>query len=115
MGGSDKRVNRMKEQAIEVHLYGRLRRYAPDPRPDRNSVVYLEPQASDTVAEALAYLDLSPEEVYHVFLNGALLTTRNSMAPWLKYQRSASSGLDTELRPGDRLGLFAQDMALLVV
>jgi hypothetical protein len=100
---------------VEVHLYGSLRRYAPDPRPDRESVVRLEPQPRETVETTLERLGISPAEVYHLFLNGALLSTRNSMAPWLDYQRPRSQGLDTPVRPGDRLGLFACDMGLLVV
>ncbi len=99
---------------LEVHLYGKLRRYAPDARPDRESVVRLAPNPDETVRTALERLHIAPEEVYHVFLNGKLLATRNSMAPWLRYQQAAG-GLDTPLELGDRLGLFARDMALLVV
>ena len=108
---------------VEIHLYGCLRRYAPDSRPDRESVVRLEPQPGDTVRATLERLGIPSTEVYHVFLNGALLFTHNSMAPWLDYQRAGDSvpgrppshGLDTLVRPGDRVGLFARDMALLVV
>jgi hypothetical protein len=102
---------------VEIHLYGSLRRYAPDPRPDRESVVRLEPQPEETVETVLERLGISPAEVYHIFLNGAILTTRNSMAPWLRYQEASSydRGLDAPVGAGDRLGLFASDMALLVV
>ena len=41
--------------------------------------------------------------------------THNSMAPWLEYQRMEGQGMDTFVRDGDRLGLFASDMALLVL
>jgi len=73
------------------------------------------------VETALERLGISPAEVYHVFLNGALLSTRNSMAPWLDYQQvhadaaSPAQGLDTPVQDSDRLGLFAHDMGLLVV
>ena len=101
---------------VEVHLYGSLRRHAPDPRPDRESVVRLELQPGDTVKTTLERLSISPAEVYHLFLNGALLFTRNSMAPWLKYQEGHfNNGLDTPVQESDRLGLFARDMGLLVV
>jgi uncharacterized protein YbcC (UPF0753/DUF2309 family) len=101
---------------VEIHLYGNLRRYVSDPRPDRESVARLEPQPEETVRTALERLGISPDEIYHVFLNGTLLSTRNSMAPWLKYQESrAGQGLDTSVQEGDRLGLFARDMALLLV
>ncbi len=101
---------------LEIHLYGSLRRYAPDSRPDRESVARLEPQLKETVGTTLERLGISPDEIYHVFLNGALLSTRNSMAPWLKYQKShVNEGLDTPVQEGDRLGLFARDMGLLVI
>ena len=100
---------------VKVHLYGSLRRYAPDSRPDRESVARLEPHPEETVGTALERLGISPDEIYHIFLNGALLSTRNSMAPWLEYQRAGVEGLGTPVRSGDRLGLFAHDMALLVV
>lgn len=102
---------------IEIHLYGKLRRHAPDPRPDRESVVRLEPRPGETVRMALEQLSIPPTEVYHVLLNGTLLSTRNSMAPWLGYQQAGARdrGLDTPLQPGDRLGLFAGDMGMLVV
>jgi len=101
----------------EIHLYGSLRRHAPDPRPNRESVVRLEPRPGETVGTVLEQLSIAPTEVYHVFLNGALLFTHNSMAPWLVYQQAGArdQGLDTLLQPDDRLGLFASDMGMLVV
>jgi hypothetical protein len=102
---------------VEIHLYGSLRRYAPDSRPNRESVVRLEPRPVETVGTVLERLGISPAEVYHVFLNGAILATQNSMAPWLRYQEAGACdrGLDAPVEVGDRLGFFAGDMALLVV
>jgi hypothetical protein len=80
-------------------------------------VVRLELQPGETVETVLERLGISPAEVYHIFLNGAILSTRNSMAPWLRYQEAGvfDRGLDAPMEAGDRLGLFASDMALLVV
>ncbi len=106
---------------IQVHLYGKMRRYAPDPRPDHESVLQIEPQPGETVRTLLERVGIAPSEPYHVFLNGALLATHNSMAPWLCYQQAGegvpcgSGELDVPVQPGDRLGIFASDMALLVV
>ena len=101
---------------MEVHLYGSLRHYAPDSRPDRESVVRMVPRPGETVGTVLEQVGISPSEVYHIFLNGALIVTSNSMAPWLRYQQGGDAkGLDTLVEPGDRLGLFARDMGLLVV
>ena len=106
---------------IEIHLYGNLRRHAPDPRHNQDSVVWLEPRPGETVGTTLERLNILPTEISHIFLNGTLLSTRNSMAPWLGYQQardrmsSPDLGLDTPVRSGDRVGLFARNMALLVV
>ncbi|MCS7282393.1 MAG: hypothetical protein NZ769_03390 [Anaerolineae bacterium] len=106
---------------IEVRLYGKLRRFGPDPRGDRETVVYLEAESGETVGSALARLGIPQAELAHIFLNGRLLTTCNSMAPWLRYQRvredvpTCESNLDHPLHDGDRLGLFGRDMAMLVV
>ncbi|MDY7040921.1 MAG: hypothetical protein SVX38_08650 [Chloroflexota bacterium] len=106
---------------IEIHLYGNLRRYASDTRPDRDSVVWLEPATGETIQTLLGRLGIPPTEVCHVFLNGALLSTDNTMARWLRYQQAQENvsnrdrGLDVLLKSGDRVGLFARDMALLVV
>ncbi|MBN1177831.1 MAG: hypothetical protein JXD18_01355 [Anaerolineae bacterium] len=100
---------------IEIYLYGRLRRYAPDARPDRESVVRVAPGEGETVGALLERVGIARDEPYHVFLNGALLSTRNTMAVWLSYQEGANDGLDVPARSGDRIGLFGRDMALLVV
>ncbi len=106
---------------VEVHLYGQLRRYAADPRPDRESMVRLDARSGETVGTLLERLGILPAEVGHIFLNGTLLFTRNAMAPWLGYQQARAGaptqdqGLDFPVRDGDRVGLFAQDMAMLVV
>ena len=106
---------------IEVHLYGRLRRFAADPRPDRESIVRLVPQPGETVLMMLERVGIPIADVCHVFLNGALVSTHNSMAPWLGYPQAAGgrpgsgAGLEMALQDGDRLGLFARDMMMLVV
>ncbi len=100
---------------VAIHLYGKLRRHAADSRASGESVVCLEPRSKETVRTALERVGVAPYEIYHVFLNGSILSTRNAMAPWLQYQEVQGEGLDTPVRDGDRLGLFARDMALLVV
>jgi len=109
------------EEMVEVHLYGNLRRHAPDPRADRETVVRVEVRPGETVEAVLKRLGISADEVSHIFRNGALLTTCNSMAPWLRYQQAGEGapncdlGLGVEVGDGDRLGIFGRDMPLLVV
>ena len=73
----------------------------------------------ETISALLERLGIDRETLYTVFLNGGLLATRNRMAPWLRYPQAQADVWDWEndavLRPGDRLGLFGEDMASLVV
>ena len=104
---------------IEIHLYGKLRHYAPDPRADRENVVRITFKAGDTVRAALERAGIAEGEICHIFLNGALFSTHNSMAPWLGYRQAQENvhqrETDIALKPGDRLGIFGHDMAALVV
>jgi len=106
---------------VQIHLYGNLRHYGDQPRPDRPSVLHLSIAGRLTVAQALQQTGISPEQVGQVFLNGKLLNTRFTMAPWLGYpteqERLPASGdyLETHVQSGDRLGLFPPNMAILVV
>lgn len=100
---------------VEVHLYGKLRRHAADTRANKESIVRLERRPEETVRSALERVGIAREEICHLFLNGAIFTTQNSMAPWLEYQKARAEGWDTPLSDGDRLGVFGHDMALLVV
>jgi hypothetical protein len=107
------------DTTVEIHLYGKLRRYAPDARADRENVVRVTLKAGDTVRTALEHAGIAEEEVCHIFLNGALFSTHNSMAPWLGYRQAQANvhqrETDVVLKPGDRLGIFGHDMAALVV
>ncbi|HOT90707.1 MAG TPA: hypothetical protein PLJ78_03835 [Anaerolineae bacterium] len=107
------------EAQVEIHLYGKLRRYAPNPRADRENVLRFTLDAGETLHDILARADIAEEEVCHIFLNGTLFATRNTMAPWLGYRQAQADihnlNADVVLKPGDRLGLFGHDMAALVV
>ena len=104
---------------VEIHLYGKLRHYAPNPRADRENVVQVTLNAGDTVRIALERAGINEEEICHIFVNGALFSTHNSMAPWLGYRQAQANvhqrETDITLKPGDRLGVFGHDMAALVV
>jgi hypothetical protein len=106
---------------VQIHLYGELRRHAPDPQPDRENVVQLTPRSEETVGTLLTQLGIQPDQVHHIFLNRALLSSRNTMALWLDYRQVQAGHLGKDLRlatpvkSGDRVALFGQDMALLVI
>ena len=81
---------------IEVHLYGKLRRFAEDPDPTSDTIVRVPVTEGDTIGRILERIGISLEEVgSNVFLNGEY------------------SGLNRPVNPGDRLGVFPDDMQLL--
>jgi hypothetical protein len=106
---------------IEMHLYGDLRRYAQKRTVSGESVVRLPVGSGETVGNVLREVGVDPTEVGQIFLNGKLLDTRCSMAPWLGYQSArervpiGGSYLDAPVRSGDRLGVFPRKMAMLVI
>ena len=106
---------------IELHLYGDLCRYAQERTASGQSVVQLSIGDDDTMGGVLREIGIDPAEVGQVFLNGKLLSTRCSMAPWLGYQSArervptGGSYLDASVRSGDRLGVFPRRIAMLVV
>ena len=81
---------------IEVHLYGKLRRFAEESDPTSDSIVRVPVAEGDTIAKILNQIGIPSKEVgNNVFLNGEY------------------SGLSRPVKPGDRLGLFPDDMQLL--
>lgn len=81
---------------IEIHLYGKLRRFADEQHPASDSVVHAPVQEGDTIQRVLERLGIPMEEVgSNVFLN---------------WQYSA---LMRKVKDGDRLAVFPDDMQLL--
>jgi hypothetical protein len=105
---------------IDVRLYGELSRYAADPTYLPGRAMHLPLVGSETVGQVLARLGIDPEEISHVFLNGRLLP-RSTYPLLLGYPAVAESPLSREgqlailLGPGDRLGIFPRNMAVVVV
>ena len=81
---------------IEVHLYGKLRRFAADSDPTGDSVVYVAVEAGDTIYQVLVRLGVPLSEVgSNIFLNRQY------------------SALGRPVQDGDRLAVFPDDMQLL--
>jgi len=81
---------------IEVHLYGKLRRFAADEDPTSASVAEVPWQTGDTVSDVVDRLGIPHIELgSNKFLNG-------------RY-----ADMTTAVHDGDRLGLFPDDMQLL--
>jgi hypothetical protein len=109
----------LNEATIEVHVYGKLARRLSEEATRHSRVLHVAACPGETLGSLLARLDIAHEDLYTVFLNGSLLVTRNGMAPWLRYPQAQDDVWNWDwnagLNPGDRLGLFGEDMALLVV
>lgn len=81
---------------LEVHLYGKLRRFAAEQDPTGDSVVCLPVKQGDTIRDMLIRLKVPPHEIGgNIFLN------------W-RY-----SALNRQVQDGDRLAVFPDDMQLL--
>ena len=81
---------------LEVHLYGKLRRFATEQDPTKDSVVCLPVKKGDTIRDVLVRLEVPLREVgRNIFLN---------------WQYSA---LNRQVQDGDRLAVFPDDMQLL--
>ncbi len=81
---------------ITVHLYGKLRRFAAESDPTCDSIACVPVEAGETIGAILKKVGIPEEELgSNIFLNGEY------------------SGLTREVKPGDRLGVFPDDMQLL--
>jgi hypothetical protein len=102
---------------VEIHVYGKLRRYVKDLQRDRNSAIILKSRPEETIASLLGHVGIPVDEINHIFFNSNLLATHTSTAPYLGYQQSRSDLFDWDLNipvgDGDRIGLFGKDMPIL--
>lgn len=81
---------------IEVHLYGKLRRFSNNQDPRRESVVQVSVEKGDTIEDVIRRIGIPISEIgSNIFLNGEY------------------SKLTRGVGDRDRLGLFPDDMQLL--
>ncbi len=81
---------------IEVHLYGKLRRFTDNQDPTRDSIVYIPVEDGDTIGDIIRRIGIPHEELgSNIFLNGEY------------------SALEMKVKDGDRLGIFPDNMQLL--
>jgi len=104
---------------IKIYLYGKLRRFAPDQSPSGNSIIELPAIENETLPMLLDRAGISIGELYTIFINSKLLTSRTKIAPFLGYQQICNENcqgwdLTVAINDGDRLGLFGKDMPALV-
>ena len=83
---------------IEVHLYGKLRRFTDNLDPSRDSITCVATKKGDSIADIIRRIGISGNEVGpNIFLNG---------------RHSSQSG---KVNNGDRLGIFPDDMPMIIV
>jgi len=81
---------------IDVHVYGKLRRFAAHRDVQSVSIIHVAWQPQDSVRRVVGRIGIPIEELgSNMFLNGHYAT------------------LDAPVADGDRLGLFPDDMQLL--
>ncbi len=81
---------------IELHLYGKLRRFTDNPDPSGDSIINIPFQQGDTIADIAGRCGIPLQEIGpNIFLNGQY------------------SALERKVADGDRLALFPDNMALL--
>ncbi|MBL7126714.1 MAG: MoaD/ThiS family protein [Dehalococcoidales bacterium] len=81
---------------IEVHLYGKLRRFTDNQDPSQDSIINIPVNNSDSIESIVRRIGIPFEELgSNIFLNGEY------------------SALERKVSNGDRLGIFPDDMKLL--
>ena len=105
---------------ISIHLYGKLRCFAPDKSAAGNSILQVTSQENETLINLLDRIGINPDEIYTIFLNSKLLTSRTRIAPFLGYQQvddedCQSWDLTVVIKDGDRLGLFSPNVSGLII
>jgi hypothetical protein len=105
---------------ISIHLYGKLRRFAPNSSPSADSIITLDALEGETLQMLLDRVGIHASELYTIFINAKLLTSRTKFAVYLGYQQVCEENcqgwdLTVNIHDGDRLGLFGADMPGLVV
>jgi len=83
---------------IEVYLYGKLRRFTDNLEPSRDSVIRVKTVKGDSIADIIRRIGIPANEVGpNIFLNG-------------RY-----SSLRRKVSDGDRLGVFPDNMPMIMV
>ena len=81
---------------VEIHLYGKLRRFTDNQDPTRDSIVYMPVEEEDTIEDIIRRIGIPLGEIgSNIFLNGEY------------------SAMERKVKAGDRLGVFPDDMQLL--
>jgi hypothetical protein len=102
---------------VEINLYGKLRKYAPEFAVPGKSTISVEPDPDETIGSLLARLGISTNEINHIFYNSKLLASRSKSAAMFGLPQVGDNtmkwDLAVPLSHGDRLGVFGLDIPVL--
>lgn len=102
---------------LEIHLYGKLRKYAQGLAPASGATLTLEPGHGETLESLLARLGIPDLEINHIFFNANLLASRSRTASMYGLPQVGSDVSEWDLaipvNHGDRIGLFGLDIPVL--
>jgi hypothetical protein len=85
-----------RSAVIEVHLYGKRRRFTDNRNPARDSIVYVPVGEGEIIEDIVERIGIPLQEVgSNIFLNGEY------------------SAKTRQVRSGDRLGIFPDNMQVL--
>ena len=83
---------------IKVHLYGKLRRFTDNQNPTHDSIIYVPAKKGDTIVDIVRRSGIPLEELgSNIFLNGRYFP------------------LGRKVKDRDRLGIFPDNMAMIIV
>jgi hypothetical protein len=86
----------VEAKLIEVHLYGKLRRYTDNLDPSQDSIISVPVKKGDSIQDIVMRIGIPLDNLGpNIFLNGEY------------------SALPRKVKNGDRLGIFPDDMQLL--
>lgn len=105
---------------VQINVYGKLRTKFPLTKEiGTRGIIEVDIEEGETLESVFNRVGIRPEELYTIFLNHELLTTKNSMATHLGYQQYCEDchnwDLCVKLKDGDTVAIFGFDMANLVI
>ncbi len=105
---------------VQINVYGKLRtKFNLTKEIGTRGIIEVDIQEGETLESVFNRVGIRAEELYTIFLNNQLLTTKNSMAQHLGYQQYCEDchnwDLCVQLKDGDTIAIFGFDMATLVI
>jgi len=83
---------------IEVYLYGKLRRFTDNLDPSCDSITCVATKRGDSIADIIRRIGIADDEIGpNIFLNG-------------RYSPQSE-----KVNDGDRLGIFPDDMSMIII